>query len=117
MTGHSSEARRVRRELNAELASTAAASGQALEWSAAERQILALTASAIDRKCDLATDYAAATDAKGRVKLATELRLVEAHIERLLRRIKTDIPQPESTTTQKARMAANTRWNREKGVG
>jgi hypothetical protein len=92
MAHHSSEARRVRRDLDKELAASAAASGRNLVWSAAETQVLRLISAAIDRKVDLSVDYAAATDAKVRVKLSAEVRLLGAHIARLLKQVKTELP-------------------------
>jgi hypothetical protein len=47
----------VRRELDKELAETGARSGRSLVWTAADREVLTLIASAIDRKCDLQRDY------------------------------------------------------------
>jgi hypothetical protein len=104
MAHHSSEARRVRRELDKEPAATAAATGRNLAWSAAELQVLELITAAIDRKVDLSTIYAEAKDPKARAKLAAEIRLTEAHIARLLKQIKTDVPQPMSNTSRKAQI-------------
>jgi hypothetical protein len=112
---HSPEARRVKRELDKELAATAAASGRTLVWSAADRKLLALLASAIDRECDLRDAYAVAVEPKLRIKLSAELRLLEASIARLLRAVKTDVPEPMSRRSQKAQMAARARWSRDAG--
>lgn len=112
---HSAEARRVRRELDQQLAASAAATGRDLIWSAQDRVVLSLIASVIDRKNDLQRDYAAATDAKTRVKVSAELRLVEGSIERFLRRVHTDIPAPMSRRSQKAQAAARVRWSRDAG--
>ena len=109
------EARRVRRELDAQLAATAAATGRTLVWTAQDREVLALMASSIDRKCDLQRDYAAAAEAKTRVKISAELRLLEASVARLLKQITTDLPEPESLRTIKARQAARARWDRDAG--
>ena len=57
---HCAEARRVPRELDHQLAATAAASGRAVVWTAQDREVLELIASAIDRKRDLQRNYAAA---------------------------------------------------------
>lgn len=107
---HSPEARKVRRELDKELAAAGAASGRDLVWSAAETQVLGLISAAIDRKVDLSADYAAATGANVRVKLSSEVRLLEGHIARLLKQVKTDIDEPVSRVSEKAQMAANVRW-------
>lgn len=116
-TRHTAEALRLRRELDAELAANGKAAGRDLVWSAADRQILDLIISAIDRRVDLLKRYAALDDTKLRVKLSAELRLAEANIERLLRRVKTDVPQPMSKTSLKAQRAANARWDRERTGG
>jgi hypothetical protein len=112
---HSPEARRVRRELDKELAETGASTGRSLAWSAADRKVMALLASAIDRECDLRRDYAARAEPKLRIKLSAELRLLEASIARLLRAVKTDVPEPMSRRSQKAQMAARARWSRDAG--
>jgi hypothetical protein len=112
MAQHSSEARRLRRDLDRELAAVSAETGEPMAWNAVELQIIGAIVDAIDRKVALEADLAAADDAKARVALSGEIRLTEGHVERLLRRIKTELPQPESKRTQKARAAANVRWNR-----
>jgi hypothetical protein len=53
-------------------------------------------------------------DTKTRLKLSAELRLLEGNIERLLRRVKTDVPQLLSATSEKARRAVMVRWDRER---
>jgi hypothetical protein len=75
MATHSSEARRLRRDLDKQLALAAAASGRQLRWSPSELELLELITAAIDRKVDLQADYAAADEAKLRVKLSAEIRL------------------------------------------
>lgn len=113
---HSTEARRVRRELDRELAQSAAASGRTLEWSAQDLAVLELIMSAIDRKVDLTATYESADgEPKLRVKLAAEIRLIEGHLARLLKQVKTDIDQPLSQRSLKAQRAANVRWSRDAG--
>jgi transposase InsO family protein len=112
---HSAAARRVRRELDQQLAATAAATGRDLVWTAQDRVVLSLIQAAIDRTCDLQRDYAAAEDAKTRAKLSAELRLLEANVERLLRRVKTDVPAPMSLRSVKAQRAAFARWSKDAG--
>jgi hypothetical protein len=107
----------VLQELDSELASASARTGRSLVWTAADREVLTLIASAIDRKVALGRDYAVAEDVKSRVKLSAELRLLEGHLSRLLRTVHTDVPQPESQTTLKARHAARVRWDRERASG
>lgn len=102
----------MRAELDKELAAAGAARGETLTWSAAEVAVLELICDEIDRKSALLGDYEAAEDAKARVRLSAEARLLEGSIARLLRQIKTDIPEAPSRTTVKAQHAANTRWSR-----
>jgi hypothetical protein len=109
------EARRVRRELDKQLAASAAASGRDLVWTAQDRVVLSLIAGAIDRRRDLTADYAAATEAKIRVKLSAELRLLEAAVARLGKQVDTEIPEPMSRRSQKAQAAARVRWARDAG--
>jgi len=110
--GHCAEARRVRRELDVQLAATAAASGRHLVWTPQDRVILGLIASSIDRKCDLQRDYSAASEPKIRVKVSAELRLLEAAVGRLIKQVKTDSPVPMSRRSQKAQQAALVRWSK-----
>jgi uncharacterized protein YqeY len=110
----SAEARKVLRELNAELTSTSVRTGQQLLWSADEAQILELIASTIDRKCDLTGDYEQADTPALRVKLSGELRLLENSLARLLKQVQTEVPAPMSSVSRKAQKAANTRWDRER---
>jgi hypothetical protein len=92
--------------LDAELAASSERTGTTLEWTVADREVLTLIADTIDRHVDLAAHYAAAEDTKTKVKLSAEMRLLENSTARMLRLIQTDIPQPESQTTLKARHAA-----------
>lgn len=112
---HSREALKIRRELDKQLAETAAAAATTLDWSAQERAAIDLLLDAIDRKCDLQRDYASAVKSNERVKLSGEIRLLEAHANRLLKQINTDVPAPESLRTIKARRAAMVRWNKNAG--
>jgi len=114
---HCPEARRLRRELDAQLAATAAATGRTLVWTAQDREVLALISSSIDRKCDLQKDYATAGEAKTRVEISAELRLLEAGVARLLKMIKTEPPQPMSLRSLKAQRAARARWDRDVDAG
>jgi hypothetical protein len=112
---HCAEARRVRRELDQQLAASAASSGRSLQWSAQDRALLALISAAIDRKRDLTADYAEAADAKTRIKASAELRLLEASIARLLKQVSTEIREPVSRRSQKAQAAAFARWRSDAG--
>jgi hypothetical protein len=107
MIERSAEARKVLQELDTDLAASSARAGTSLVWTAADRAILDAIAANIDRRVDLARDYESSTEAKVRVKLSAELRLLEGALARLLRQVQTDVPAPESQTTIKARRAAN----------
>lgn len=82
----------------------------ALAWSASERLVLDMVADAIDRKVDLYARYLASDDDKVRVKLSTEIRLLESSVAKLLKSVSTDLPEPQSKTSRKASAAANARW-------
>ena len=111
-SGHCAEAVRVLAELDAELEENAEELGERLAWSAAERLLREAVADAVDRKVDLKHRWAASTQDAARVKLSAELRLTEGEIARLLRGIKTELPQPLSRRSQKAQQAARVRWDR-----
>jgi hypothetical protein len=105
-------------ELDAELEQASEErGGEPLEFSAAERATMALIADAVDRRVDLYADYRQADDAKLRMKLSGELRLLEASIARLLKGIRTDLPPEPSRISQKAKNAVNARWERERAKG
>jgi hypothetical protein len=87
--------------------------GETLEWSPQERFQLDSLAAEIDRTVDLAAMYdACGDDVKLRVKLSAELRLLRQSTARMIREIKTELPERPSPTTRKARRAANARWRR-----
>lgn len=109
---HSAESRRIRRELDKELSAAGQRSGQTLVWSAAEKAILNRISDTVDHIADLTIDYRDAADAKTRVKISTELRLLDASLVRLLKQIKTDVPSAESRITVKNRAAARARWDK-----
>lgn len=116
----SSDARRIRRELDKELESAGKRAGKKLEWSAAERAILDLISADFDRLSDLHDAYVAAIDmgeVKLQVKLSTEIRLLEQSAARLLKQVKTDLPPQPSKTTLRAQNAANARWDRVRAQG
>ncbi len=113
MAARSPEARKVLRELTKELASSGTRQGQSLVWSASEATILGQIASILDRKHDFLAAYAAADEVKVRLKISAEVRLLEQAVARLVQQVKTDVAQPESRTTVKARRAANRRWERD----
>jgi hypothetical protein len=119
MKRHTREAKRALRELDAELAAASEHAGRSLVWTAQDRQVLDLIADQIDRRVQLAAEYAATEDYDviRRVRLAGELRLLEGSLARLLKQVKTDVPQPESQRTIMARRAANQRWHPDNATG
>jgi hypothetical protein len=83
-----------------------------LVWTPQDRAVLELIADTVDRRVDLAAEYADAEyDTLRRVKLSAELRLLEGSLARLLKQVHTDVPAPESQVTIKARHAAMKRWH------
>ena len=113
----SAEARRVLRELHRELESASKRARKQLEFSAAERAVLALISENLDRISDLRAAYAETDEVKVRIKLSTEMRLLETNVARLLRQVKTDLPAPDSNVTLQARRASNARWDRVRAQG
>jgi hypothetical protein len=107
MPQHCPDAQRFLDEMTAELHRN----GANLAFTAAERQLLSQVADAMDRRHELAALYSAAEGTTLKVKLAGEIRLTDGAIERMLRRVSTSVPAPESQRTIKARAAANTRWS------
>jgi hypothetical protein len=53
---------------------------------------------------------------KTRLKISAEVRLLEGLAARLVQLVKTDMAVSESTTTMKARRAANRRWERDRNA-
>ena len=116
MAAKSAEARKVLRELDKELSAACARQGVNLVWSAAEASILAQIASVLDRKTGFLAAYEDASDVKTRLKISAEVRLLEGLAGRLVQLVKTDMAVSESTTTMKARRAANRRWERDRNA-
>lgn len=106
------ESRAVLDALDAELAANAEQLGQPLEWSAAERAVLDLIGDTIDRRTDLQARYEVCDDGSTRLKLAAELRLMEAALARLLKQVRTELPAPPTLRSRKASHAAHVRWDR-----
>lgn len=104
------EAKKMRRELDKQLAKVSSIVGQPASRTAAEEAVLGLSSDQIDREVELFEAYRAAPDQKVQVKLSGELRLLEASIARLLKQVEPSRPAPESATTVKARRAAESRW-------
>jgi hypothetical protein len=87
-----------------------------LHWSAAEHEILDLIAAHIDRRVELTAKYDACQETRVKIALATEIRLTEANIGRLVKQIDTTVPEEQtpSITSLKAQRAVNARWKRER---
>lgn len=111
MSKRTSEAQRLLDELDTELAANATRAGTTLSWSASERQIMAMIADSVDRRVELAAAYDQAEEVKDRIKISREVRLQEMATMRLLGKISTAAPAPESLGSIKARRAANARWH------
>ena len=109
---HSPEATKLLAELDDDLAKTSKRTGRTLVWTTADRQVLDLIASTVDRRADLRRLYAdlAEDDIKTRVTLSAELRLIETSLARLMRLVNTEAPAPMSLRSVKAQRAANIRW-------
>lgn len=119
-TPRSAEARRFLRKMDAELAANAEAAGATLTFSAAEAETLGNVAALIDRKVELRKLYDEAEDVRVKIALATEARLTESAIGRLVKTIDTCAPTTEedaevlTATQRKARAAAQSRWTRDR---
>ncbi len=107
-------AQQLMRDLDAELAANGQAAGEQLQWSAADRAVLQMISNHLDRRDELQAAYDSCTpdQVRTRIALATEIRLIESGVGRLLRQVRTDVDPPESITSIKARKAVNSRWDR-----
>ena len=114
----SPEAQKLLDDLDKELQVNGINAGRKLSWSAAESQLLAMIADAVDRRVDLKVQYrlAAAEEPKLAVKISGELRMLEALAARLLRQISTEAPKAETMRSVKARRAVMTRWDHERAT-
>ncbi|WP_139361775.1 hypothetical protein [Mycobacterium sp. 96-892] len=111
----SAEARRIMRELERELESASQRANKKLSFTATERATLDLICANLDRISDLNEAYLEATEVKVRIKLSTEMRLLEASAARMLKGFKTDLPGAETQKTRSARRAADIRWQNAAG--
>jgi hypothetical protein len=112
----SKAALQFRRDLDKELADSSKEAGVELTWSATERFIIEQIMDCLDKKAVLEGDWQKAADAEARVKISTEVRLLQGHIERLLRKVDTDPPVAKSKVSHKASYAANVRWGNGRAV-
>jgi hypothetical protein len=110
----SAEAVRVLASLDAELDANSKRTGRDLAWTAAERQLLSLIADHVDRQVELQSMYDSAEQPRLKLAAATELRLVQSALARLLKQIDADPPEdvPMSVRSLKAQKAAYSRWRR-----
>lgn len=109
----SPEGRKIVRELRKELKEAGDAAGVELSFSAIEEALIAEIAEIFDRKHDLQADYEACDDVELRIKLSTELRLLQGTAERLLRKVSTEAPaaaKPQSKVSKQAQRSAQRRW-------
>ncbi len=111
---NSSDSEAIVAALNAELAEAANAAGHELVWSAAEADVIGMLAAEVDRRVELSGQYAACDNVNVKLKIATELRLLEQSIARLYRQVSTEVAAPRSITSLKASRAAHSRWDRER---
>jgi hypothetical protein len=112
----SAEARKVLAALDAELAAASERLGQNLVWTASESAVLGDIAFTTDRMVWLRRAWSRAGDAKLRIKLSAEIRLLETSRARLLKAVTPDLPAAPSMRTVRARRAARARWDRSPGA-
>jgi hypothetical protein len=114
--------------MDAELARVGSILGADIAWSQGEVELLDTVARDTDRRAALERAHAECEDlgTPRALKLAQEIRLIEAQTARLVRQLQREIakllsqkpveekPQaPLSPVSRKAQHAANTRWRRE----
>ncbi len=113
MTIRSKPAQALLDSLDADLAKQAERLGYPLVWTAAERAVLEMLATTVDRREDVARRYKSARDTKVAMRLSQEWRLLDAAIVRLLKQVETTVPEPMSPRSAKAQRAARARWDRD----
>jgi hypothetical protein len=115
MGTHSPEAVALLAQLDEDLQKSSKRTGKTLVWTTADRQVIDLIASTVDRRADLHRLYSslADDDIKTRIKLSAELRLIESSLARLMKMVSTEVPAPMSLRSVKAQRAANVRWARD----
>jgi hypothetical protein len=104
------EAQAVLDALDEDLERAGQREGKHLSWTAQEAVTLELIGSTIDRRVDVVKLYDAAVDAKIKVKLSQEIRLLDAAVVRMLAKVNTETPAPMSLRSVKAQAAARVRW-------
>jgi hypothetical protein len=104
------EARKLLAELDSYLAAVSRRHGRKVEFTPPEVAVVVMICDEIDRKAGLKRIYSKADTVKEKLKISTEIRLLEASISRMLRQLKVDMPTAPSARTRKAQHAANVRW-------
>lgn len=74
--------------------------------------VLDLISDTIARRTDLQARFAGCDCRGARLQLAADLQLMEVSLARLLKQIKTELPDAQSLRSQKASQAAKARWDR-----
>jgi hypothetical protein len=116
MARHTSEAPKLRKQLDDQLATLNRQTGRNQVWAATELAVLDMIVSQTDRKVELEKLYESTDDASEKVKISAEVRLLDAATERMLRKLNEAMPKPQATgsrRSEKARAAANSRWQME----
>ncbi|SCX32933.1 hypothetical protein [Mycolicibacterium fluoranthenivorans] len=113
------EARELLKALDAELEDAGKSAGETLFWSAEEAELRKFIGDAVTRKCALARAFDKATSASARLTFSAEIRLLETHISKMLKELRSGMPDeqqsaPSTVTSMKASHAANSRWKRER---
>jgi hypothetical protein len=111
---HCAAAMELLARLDADLAANAKRRGIDMFWETGDIEARKILADTMDRREKVQQLWGEATDPKRVVPLSNELRQLDSAVQRLLASIKTDIAEPESLTTIKARRAASTRWDKER---
>jgi hypothetical protein len=121
---------KFRARMDAELARVGAVLGQEIAWSPGECEILETIERDSDRRAALERAHAQCDDlgSARALKLAQEIRLIEAQTARLVKGLQRELSKlvaqkvsddeqsaaPASVVSLKASRAANTRWHRER---
>jgi hypothetical protein len=116
----SPEGRKIVRELCKELREAGQSIGQELVFSAAEEALIQQISDCFDRKHDLNQAYDSTDDVELKLRLSTEIRLLEGAAERLLRRVNTEPPAPvkaQSKVSRQAQRSAQKRWAQVRSQG
>ncbi|OBI90979.1 hypothetical protein A9X00_18255 [Mycobacterium sp. 1245805.9] len=75
---------------------------------------MGMICAAVDRRVEMSAAYEACESTAAKLKVATELRLLESSIARMYKQVSTELPAPMSLTSLKAQRAVNARWDRQR---